>query len=252
MAIADYDLKKVGIFLLFTIVLICTILGIGTGIYFYSKYKTTAQELRNIQLTPGADAQSIIDKVSKLIAVPEDEQPTIATVTDLERLKNQPFFAKAKIGDRVLIYTKNKKAILFDPVENKILEVGPLILPTEASGSAKVLAATTKPDPTKTPTPTRVSIRTVIYNGTNDSEAVNVMDQRLKKVTGVKLTVVNRDNTSQKEYADSLIVDISGKFSADAKAIGEALKIGVGPLPEGEKKPEDADLLIIVGLDKSG
>ena len=72
------------------------------------------------------DAQTLIAEVSKLIALPQDEVPTIATVSDLEALKSQIFFANATLGDKVLIYTKAKKAILYDPVNKKIIEVAPL------------------------------------------------------------------------------------------------------------------------------
>src|SRR3989344_6188702 len=45
----------------------------------------------------------IIKRVGKLVDIEGDERPTIATVTDPERLRDQPFFAKAKKGDKVLI-----------------------------------------------------------------------------------------------------------------------------------------------------
>ena len=67
-----------------------------------------------------------IAAVSRLIVLPEGEEPTIATVTDPEKLKDQPFFARAKPGDKVLLYTQAKKAYLYDPVADKLLEVAPI------------------------------------------------------------------------------------------------------------------------------
>ena len=62
--------------------------------------------------------------MGKLLALPSDEKPTVATITDVEKLKEQVFFKNAMNNDKVLIYTKAKKAILYRPSENKIVEVG--------------------------------------------------------------------------------------------------------------------------------
>lgn len=91
--------------------------------YFYVQYS-------NLKSDPAkesqAEAQKLAAQVGKLIVLPVGEQPTVATVTDVEKLKDQPFFAKAQNGNKVLIYTQAKKAILFDPVANKIIEVAPI------------------------------------------------------------------------------------------------------------------------------
>ena len=50
----------------------------------------------------------------------------MATVSDPEKLKDQPFFAKAQKGDKVLIYSNSQKAILYSPTEDKIVEVAPI------------------------------------------------------------------------------------------------------------------------------
>lgn len=71
------------------------------------------------------ESQELIEKVGRLIVLPEGEQPTIATVQDLEKLKDQPFFARAQTGDKVLIYSVSKKAILYRPSVGKIIEVAP-------------------------------------------------------------------------------------------------------------------------------
>jgi|SRR3989344_5799275 len=87
-----------------------------------------------------SEAADLVEKVGKLIDLP-GETPTIATVTDLTQLSDQPFFKNAQNGDKILIFTEAKKAILYRPSTNKIIETAPLILPT----------------PSKAPTPTTIS-----------------------------------------------------------------------------------------------
>jgi len=92
----------------------------GAAAYFYNQ----------LQVDPTTQVQEevdqLVERVGKLFLLPEDERPTVATVSDIERLRDQPFFARAKNGDRVLIYTNARRAILYDPVANKIVEVAPL------------------------------------------------------------------------------------------------------------------------------
>ena len=91
--------------------------------YFYT-------EVGRLRADPQAAAnnelQEIVAKVGKLFVLPEGEEPTLATVADPEQLKDQPFFVRAKKGDKVLVYNKAQKAILYDPVLNKIIEVAPI------------------------------------------------------------------------------------------------------------------------------
>lgn len=68
---------------------------------------------------------ALVEKVSQLIVLP-DEIPTVATVADPEALTSQPFFDNSKPGDQVLIYAGAKKAILYSPEFNKILNVAPI------------------------------------------------------------------------------------------------------------------------------
>ena len=104
-------------------ILAVTTLGFaGTTTYLYRQN----QQLKNPQAVAQAELQSVLKKVSKLMTLPEGEEPTLATVTNPEKLTNEAFFANAKKGDKVLIYTKAKKVILYDPQANKVLNVGPL------------------------------------------------------------------------------------------------------------------------------
>lgn len=98
------------------------VLTFSSAVYFLNKQNTKNSE----KIEGRSEVQVLIDEVSKLIALPTDEEPTIATVSDPAVLKNQQFFAQAKAGDKVLIYAKAKKAILYDPIAKKIIEVAPL------------------------------------------------------------------------------------------------------------------------------
>ena len=103
---------------------------VSLGMKMQQELAAVKQELAAVKENPQQLAQeeatAVVERVGKLIVLPEGEQPTVATVTDPERLRDQPFFAKAKRGDKVLIYTNAKKAILYDPVGNKIVEAAPL------------------------------------------------------------------------------------------------------------------------------
>ena len=72
------------------------------------------------------DAYSdLVSKVGKITELP-NEEPTIATVRNIKELATEPFFKDAKNGDKVLIYTKSKKAIIYRPSSSKIIQSGPI------------------------------------------------------------------------------------------------------------------------------
>ena len=75
----------------------------------------------------------LVDKVGDLMFLPIGEIPTIATVSEPEKLKNQEFFKDAKKGDKVLIYTNARKAILYDPLADKIITIAPVSLDKNAN-----------------------------------------------------------------------------------------------------------------------
>lgn len=96
--------------------------ALGAAGYFYNK----AYGSKNAD--PAKEAAAVVERVGKLMILPTDETPTIATVSDPAKLRDQKFFTNAKEGDKVLIYTHAGKAILYDPAANKIVEVAPINL----------------------------------------------------------------------------------------------------------------------------
>lgn len=107
--------------LIVIVVLTILFLGtLGTTYYFYQKSHLVVVK------DPQKELEQTIKMVSKHLVLPTNENPTMATVSDPEKLKDQPFFANAKKGDKVLIYANSQKAILYDPEADRIVEVAPI------------------------------------------------------------------------------------------------------------------------------
>lgn len=100
----------------------------GGGYFLYQSQQKQAPPLdpQADQRLVQAEVRKLVSEVGKLIELPSGEDPTVATITDIEKLKDQPFFKNAKNGDKVLIYTQAKKAILYDPSAKKIIDVAPV------------------------------------------------------------------------------------------------------------------------------
>ncbi len=109
------------------------ILLVGVSIAAISLYQKVAMLEQSSPSVKQQEVAAIVAKVGKLIVLPEGETPTVATVTDPEKLKDQAFFANAKSGDKVLIYANAKKAFLYDPVNDKLIDVAPLNIGTGTS-----------------------------------------------------------------------------------------------------------------------
>jgi hypothetical protein len=102
---------------------------LGGGFFVYQRY-SEAWATHRIDVAAQKEINSLVEELSVLIVLPENEEPTVATITDLEKLKDQPFFAGAREGFKVFIYSQSKKAILYDPFKKKIVEVAPLNIDT--------------------------------------------------------------------------------------------------------------------------
>lgn len=110
--------KKVFGSLAILIFAICTI----TFVVIYDKKKNEFKTINNPQKAQEV-AISFKEKVGKIYVLP-DENPTIATVTDINVLPNDAFYDQAKDGDKILIFANAKKIVLYRPSINKVVDVG--------------------------------------------------------------------------------------------------------------------------------
>jgi hypothetical protein len=108
----NYKVIVIGIFL----ISICTLA------YGYVHTKNELKRLSDPKTAAQDQAQDLTTKVGKLIVLPSDNNPTIATVKDADKLKAQEFFARAQNGDKILYYPKSSRAVLYRPSSNKVVE----------------------------------------------------------------------------------------------------------------------------------
>lgn len=125
--------------------------SLGAAAYFHAQLNKIKQ---NPQQVAQDEVAAIVNEVKQIMILPEGEQPTLATVADPSKLRDQPFFAKAKVGDKVLLYTNARKAVLYDPIAKKIVEVAPINI-----GAQEKAAPVTPPAPEKTPAPTTTTTK---------------------------------------------------------------------------------------------
>jgi hypothetical protein len=126
------------------IIFLVLVIGLATSSYaayhFYQrsievsdkqKIETTTEKSTDLN-----QASNLVEAVGKLIVLPLGEEPTVATVSDPSKLKDQQFFAKAEVGDKVLIYQKAKQAYLYSVSQNKLIEVAPINVGESASSTS--------------------------------------------------------------------------------------------------------------------
>lgn len=121
-------IRKYIVIILFVLVLLLA--AVSAYLYYQSRNdpsKVSAREVKTLTATIG-----------KLVLLPYDESPTIATVSDPDALSDQSFFVGAQKDDKVLIYSNAKKAILYRPSIDKIINIAPLNLGDAASKKAPV------------------------------------------------------------------------------------------------------------------
>lgn len=211
------------------------LLSLVPGIYYYHQYRKAQDLLKNPSKVSQSEVDSLLKSVSKLIHLPTGESPTVATVSDINKLKSQSFFKNAKNGDKVLIYTKAQKAIIYRPSENKIIDVAPINLnqnaPNIASGSAEV----------------KKSLVTItLLNGTKTSG----LTKKYESTISAKLpefVVVEKGNAKKTDYARS---QLFATHKIDKKELDKLASITgatiIDKLPDVESKPTTDIVIILV------
>jgi hypothetical protein len=184
-------------------------------VYFYLQYQKIK---KNPNIVAKQETDQLVEQVSKLIDLPKDETPTVATILDKEKLKDQPFFANAQNGDKILIYTKAKKAIIFRPSQNKLINVGPIAIDQKA----------------------QVQVALVNAGGNVDD-----ITKKLNESGGVNITGTS-DAKNRNSVKKITVVDVSGQQGQAAQQLAQLLGGEVGSMPAGEATPQGAQIVVFV------
>ena len=217
-------------------VVLLIIFGAVGGMYkLSSENKRLKVEIQGLKEDPQKIAKEetakIVELVKKLVILPEREEPVMATVTDKEKLKDQPVFAKAENGDKILIYSIAQKAYIYRPSSNIIIDV----VPVNIGDSPITISGTDANNP----------LKVVLVNGTKTNGLTNTLEQRIKekKVLGISVTAKATAKTT--DYQKTLVIDLTGKWGSQALQLAQLVG-GEVATQSAEDKPA-ADLMVIVG-----
>lgn len=209
--------KSTNLIVVIVLGVVVVLLAIAS-VYFYLQYQKVKKD-PNIVAQQETDV--LVKQVGQLIDLPKDETPTVATVVDRDKLKDQPFFASAQNGDKILIYTKAKKAIVYRPKDNKLINVGPIAIDQKAQVPVAIVNA-----------------------GGDVSGAQKAISDKL----GTGVTIVGTsDAKSRNSVKQVTVVDVSGQNGQTAQDIASAVGGTVASgMPSGEPTPSGASIVVFV------
>jgi hypothetical protein len=214
-------------------VLVLLVLAIAPSYYFYQQYQRERNK-NSVELAE-EELKTVIRKVSTLIELPTGEEPILATVSESEKLQNQPFFTRSQNGDKVLIFTQAKKAYLYRPSTHKLIEVATVSLNSDLSSQQE----------TATPAVPQ-TVEVVIRNGSGQTGLATRIEAEMKNLSE-SITIARRENAARSNYPNTFVVLINREAAATANQIAEYFNTSIQELPAEETQPIDADVLIILG-----
>lgn len=224
-------------------------MGIGTLLAVFLATAAAAgyfyYQLKRPMMSSGQDQElgRITGEVGKLMELPQGT-PTLATVTDKEKLVTQPFFQRAENGDKVLFFTDAQKAVLYRPSTGKIIDVATINVAPDKKSSGGEDA------PPEVAIPTEPA-RLVLYNGTSKKGLTLEIEKEAPVSDTASYEVVAKENAARNDYEATVVIALTDAQAPRAAALADAFGVGVSvDIPEGETAPPDTDILVILGKDK--
>ena len=110
------------------ILLLLLVIAVGVSGLLFIKYK------RAVDTANSSEREQIIQRLAPIIILP-DEQPDLSTILDTSKLTNQVLKQRANNGDKLLIYNKAKRLIIYRPATGKVVDMLTIQTQTDAAGT---------------------------------------------------------------------------------------------------------------------
>lgn len=213
------------------VLLIAMAVSTFAAVYYYRMYTMYEAKVPKEQREADKDIDNTLMMLGKLMVLP-NERPSLAVVKDADKLKTQQkFFAQAQNGDKLLVFRNARKAVLYRPSANKIIESGPLLVSPDATTGQSA-------------NPVKIAI----YNGTSQPELGPMVDEKIRKAANAPVEVTVASGSAS-TYPKTLVVDLTGNNKQSVDELAKYLGGEVGSLPDGETKPA-SDILIFAGANQ--
>ncbi len=117
----------------------------------YINTKRELNKTKNPTQAAKEEAKDLVSKLSGYLALPANEQPTVATVKDRDQLQDAALKDAVKNGDKILVYAKAQVIVVYRPSTNKIVLFQPLNLtstqPAAKDSTQDTATTSTEPAP---------------------------------------------------------------------------------------------------------
>jgi len=211
-------------------------MAVAASIYFYIEYRRADALLKDPTKAQKHETEALVAAIGKLMMLPTDEEPTVAIVSDREKVQNQQFFRNAANGDQVLMYTKAQKAILYRPSTHMIIEVAPLNIEPASVSAERLVSRLTRP------------FRVSLINGTDVKGLAKTFETRLLEKVPAAI-VVEKEN-AKALYKKTVVIDLTGSYATEAGVLSQLFQAEVGLLPSYEAVPQiPVDIIVLLGAD---
>jgi hypothetical protein len=102
--------------MMLVLLLMLLAVAIAVSVLFFVKYRHA------VASNPNQERENIVNNIKTSIDLPE-EDPAMSTVIDKTKLTNPTLQARTENGDKLLIFAKAKRLVIYRPSTNKVVDM---------------------------------------------------------------------------------------------------------------------------------
>lgn len=225
--------------ILLPVLLAVAVIGLIISYWGYAQTKKKLSVLTNPSQANelnAAQTEELLAKVGKLITLPDEKNPVVATINDVESLSaRQDFYAQANNGDKLIVFARSRKAVIYDEKDNLIVNMGPVFY-TDKDG--------------KNQPPSQVEDGRITIDLRNGSKTKDMgITTRDKLEANAAFHIIRLAKAANGNYTGNVIFNnIKGGAKADlvASLAKELNATVVTKLPDGEADSA-AEIVVVLG-----